>query len=1128
MARVRQTIHARQTRWTVPGVAACVLLACSGVASAAQARCTGLRFEHLSVEQGLSNGSVHAIHQDQRGFLWLGTEDGLNLYDGSSITIFRHQLGDPNSLSSSNFGKIYEDESGLLWFGTWGGGLDRYDPATNRFVHYRHDPGNPASISSDRIEFLVGDGAGGLWIGTERDGLNRYDGATGTFVRYRHDPADPNSLPNDRALAGWLDGEGGLWVGTDGGLSRLTIATGVFEHVPVDPDSDTGLSSPRVRALAHRDGQLWIGTRGGGLNRLDLSTRRIEKFTHQPGAAGTLSGDAIARLHVDSNGTLWVATYAHGLNCYDGDSGFHRVPESSVEPHSLSGSRVESFYEDRSRNLWIGTRGGGVNRLDLKGQKFVSYVHDPDIVNGLPHPGVHAITGVHDAAGDALWIGTDGGGLTRFDRGTGRFATVRHDDEDPESLSGDRVLALLSARDGTLWVGTYTGGLNRRSGQGGFVAYRHDPADPSSLSGNRVQVLFEDRDGDVWAGTASGLNRVRTGADGSVTFDVFRLDAGDAGSISSNYITAIAQDRAGTLWFGTQRGLNAYDPDTGRFRRYLNDPDVSNSLASDIVQAVIEDVTRDGLLWVATEDGGLNRFDTNTGEFRVYAERDGLPSNAVAALEQDDTGMLWLSTSRGLSRFDPIAEQFRNYDQTDGLLTHSFIRNASWRSERGEIFFGSVAGLSLFHPDNVQDNPYVPSVVLTSFKKFNEEVEFGRPLSAIDELTLNYDDNFFSFEFAALDFTAPIKNQYAYMLEGVDPGWVSAGNRNYANYTGVDPGRYVFRVIGSNNDGRWNDAGTSIRLTIAPPFWQTLWFRAGLLLSLALFVTVAYQWRTRVIRLRNRRLQEINSRLNQEAAERRRAEAQRERFVAELESKNAELERFTYTVSHDLKTPLVTIDGFLDLIEIDAAAGNTLAISEDIGHLHKATANMKRLLDDLLELSRAGMQVRPPTRVALSEVVDETLSLLAGPLETSGVTVAVDDDMPDVLVDRLRLVEVFQNLFDNAVKFLGDQPEPRIEVGARPSDGMVRCRVRDNGVGIDPKHHQAVFGLFERIDVKGEGTGVGLALVRRIVEIYGGDVWVESEGAGRGTTFVFTLPAADSDTVDNPGVPPDALRQSQG
>ncbi len=426
------------------------------------------------------------------------------------------------------------------------------------------------------------------------------------------------------------------------------------------------------------------------------------------------------------------------------------------------------------------------------------------------------------------------------------------------------------------------------------------------------------------------------------------------------------------------------------------------------------------------------------------------------------------------------------------------------KARDGEMFFGGVTSLTSFFSDQVRDNPHRPPVVLTSFKVFGRELELERPLTSVDRVELGYDQNFVTLEFAALDYTAPSDNRYAYRLEGVDRDWIQAGTRPYAGYAHLTPGRYELRVKAANSDGVWNQAGRSLAIIVAPPYWQTWWFRGSAVALLGVSLLAAHLGRTRTMRFRNRLLKE-------QVAERKRAVEEQRRLIEELEMKNAEMERFTYTVSHDLKSPLVTIQGFAGYLERDVAAGDAVRMKRDVDKIVAAASRMHRLLDELLELSRVGRVVNRLTEVSFTDLAHEAAEAVAGQIDEGGVEIAIAPRMPIVVGDRVRLLEVLQNLIDNGVKFMGEQASPRIEIGSRRDGEETVFYVRDNGQGIDSAYHSKVFGLFERLDPQIDGTGIGLALVKRIVEVHRGRIWVESEGRGRGTTFYFTLPGSDLD-----------------
>ncbi len=485
---------------------------------------------------------------------------------------------------------------------------------------------------------------------------------------------------------------------------------------------------------------------------------------------------------------------------------------------------------------------------------------------------------------------------------------------------------------------------------------------------------------------------------------------------------------------------------------------------------------------------------------------------AVAAVHADSSGTVWVGTAGGgLNRFDPASGRFARLTEADGLAN--------------DVVYG------ILQDDRFQANSYPPPVVVTSFKIHQHEAELDRAVSHLEEVELGHRQNFFSFEFAALSFTRPDKNRYAYRLEGLDDDWIAAGSRRYASYTSVPPGHYVFQVKGSNNDGLWNEEGKSIRIVVRPPWWRTSWAYGLWVLALTVAIMGYGRHHRRKIareRLNAERERAISASLrdlaalkDEQLADRAEQLAEREKLIGQLQAKNDELMRFNYTVSHDLKNPLVTIKNFVGLIRKDMASGDRERVERDLDRIDASASRMQLMVAELLELSRIGRVVNPPEDVPFDELVHEASEVVAGVLAQRGVELHVASDLPAVRGDRIRLVEVVQNLLDNAVKFMGRQEKPRIEVGfrqdrdpgIRPLGGGRTGRlpvffVRDNGSGIDPAYGDRVFNLFERLDPGIDGTGIGLALVKRIVEIHGGRVWAESEGPGRGSTFCFTLPLA--------------------
>lgn len=801
------------------------------------------RFTHLTSEHGLSNDVVHCILQDSQGFMWFGTHDGLNKYDGYTFTIYRHRRSNPDSLSENTVYALYEDRAGTLWIGT-PVGLDSFTGEGARFTHH------PAI--GEEVSAVYEDAAGALWVGAASAGLFRYDRAAGQFVQYLPDPADPYSLSSDDVTAIYEDSSGALWVGTTDGLNAFDPVTERFTRYHHDPADPHSLSHGRITTISEdHTGTVWIGTGSqfepevGGLNAFDRTTGRFVRYLHDPRDRRSLSNNHVKSIYEDRSGILWIGTDG-GLNAFERATntfaGYYSDPS---DVRSLGGDSIIAIYQDRSGSLWFGSDGRGVSKYTQHGEKFVRYQYDPLDPNSLSGSKVGAIYEDHTGV---LWIGIHNGGLNRFDRSTGHFTYYTHDPGDPHSLGHNHVKALYEDHEGTLWVGTNRGldrlvlseveGFDRATGYasegGAFFHYIHDPDDLNSLSAGAVKVILEDHTHALWIGmeepgTLSKFDKT-TGA-----FTCYEHDPDDPDSFVNTYgVRAIYEDRAGDVWLGTYNGLVLFDRDAETFTQYRHDPDDPYSLSHNFVWSIYQD--RDGTLWVATS-GGLNRFDRDTGRFTVYTIEDGLASDGVGSILADKEGYLWMGTSGGgLSRFDPRTETFRNYDVDDGLTSNVFMHAVYHRSESGEMFFGTFDGVTAFYPADVQDNPYVPPIVLTAFRRFDEIVEFDRPLSDVEEIMLSYRDNFFAFEFAALDYTDPAGNQYAYKLEGFDKDWVYCGTRRYASYTNLPPGEYTFRVKGTNNDGVWNETGHAVQVTITPPFWKTWWFR---ILAAAIVLGVA-------------------------------------------------------------------------------------------------------------------------------------------------------------------------------------------------------------------------------------------------------------------------------------------------
>ena len=866
-----------------PRLALLALLLLWTWAGSAPAAPRSLRFERLSIEQGLTQQSVLTILQDRRGFMWFGTQAGLNRFDGYRFTAYRNDPGNPDSIPDNFVMASHEDEQGRLWFGTKGG-LTRFDHATGKFVRYvasegtvARNAGPGAAYSGNRaVMAILPAPGGGLWLATG-DGLQYLDPASGRLRSYRHDPGDPHTLRDNRVNALALDGRGHLWIGTAAGLDRLAPGAAHFDHYDLDR-ADPQRNTVLALSMGPRD-TLWIGT-AAGLEawRLGDGTAFAEPQRRRFGSRDGLGQDAdairISALYHDRGDTLWVGTELDGLKWLDPASGrFLSYRNDPADQHTLSDNQVTAVLVDRTGTLWAGTHFGGVSRTDLASGGFTRYGGN----EGLGRAKVRAI--VEDPDG-SVWLGTTGDGLMRMQRPGGRIERIG-----AGGMPGGLVTALAQAR-GRTWIGTPTG-LAWRDAAGRFGQTTLG----SSPGANYVQAIHAGRSGTLWIVTRGGLAALAPGQD---TVRTWRHDADDAASLGENYGFTALEDRRGILWVGTETGLERYDPATGRFTHLRPDPDNPHGLRHGRVYHLME--SKRGELWVGTA-GGLHRMEQGKEgmRFRFYPFTNGREAVSVGAMLEDEQGFIWASTTAGITRVDPGTGVTKSYTAKDGLVNGSYFVGAAVRGRDGQFYFGGTNGLTSFMPDAIRDNPYAPEVVITDFLVLNRS-RATPDFSEQAALTLSHRDSVFAFEFAALHYADPDGNRYAYQLEGFDQGWVDTdARRRYATYTNLDPGTYVFRVRASNKDGVWSTRPASLTITITPPFWKTPWFRTlAVLATLALF-TAAYRLRIRAFVAQKQRLErEVGARTlalrrQKESAERRKQEVEEQKNEVEQAHRNIAL-----------------------------------------------------------------------------------------------------------------------------------------------------------------------------------------------------------------------------------------------
>ena len=809
-----------------------LVIALALAAAPATAQRSRLAFERIAQERGLSNGTVTAIAQGKTGLLWFGTEDGLNLYNGSGFTLYRPIPGDSTSLSDGWVTGLLVTRDGTRWVGTLRGGLNRYLPRTQTFRRYRSTRGDPTSISSDQVNAMYEAPDGAIWVGTAQ-GLDRFDPATGRARRFQPVPDDSTTLGNDvLAIARGADGQ--LWVSARLGLFVFDPRRESFERV-----SDELHTRLVFTLLRGRDGLLWIGTEDELLAVEPRSRRVLHRFSSATGAQAAPIAGRVLALYQGPKKTIWVGSDG-GLASLDPSSGsFTNYRYDRDDPLSLGGNIVRSVLVDRGGVLWVGLETYGVSKHAPSAVHFEVIRHDPSAPRSLSDGYVRGIA--QDRRGD-VWIATQFGGLDRLDHESGRITVYRHRPGDPRSLPGDNVWATLEDRAGTMWVGLHAQGLgtfDRRTGS--FTRFELLPHDAS------VNVLYEDRAGSLLVGL-EGRGMVEISPDRRRVRS-YGKTLGDERVLADDDVQAILEDHEGMLWVGGARGLTRLDRRSGRVTRFRSVPGRRDALGADFVTNIYED--SHGTIWVATKGGGLSRFERSTGRFTTLGTADGLPHSFVYGILEDARGYLWLSTDDGIAKLDPRTRMVTRYGLEDGLQAREFNRRAHYRSPDGTMYFGGVNGVSIFRPDAVAPPPPPPRATFITMRVGNGAANYVIRYNADSVVRLAHDQNAFTVTFVALDFTSPEKINYAHRLEGLDRDWIGTGNRGEATYTNLRPGRYVLHVAATNVAGAWNRDAAAVTIVVARPWWATWWARILAVLIVAGLPVVAVRMRLRSIRRRS-------------------------------------------------------------------------------------------------------------------------------------------------------------------------------------------------------------------------------------------------------------------------------------
>ena len=1049
-----------------------------------------INFTHISADGGLSQNQILCVYEDLQGLLWIATQDGLNLYDGYKFRVFRHEPGNQNSLLDYAVNTICETDTGIFWIGTREG-MSRFDLWKNRFIHYTHKPDSSKSLVSNNVWHIYEDSENHLWIAT-LGGVSQFNPQTELFINYK--ASDSNSISSDFNLSVVEDSKKNIWIGGRSGLDRYNLNEKKFFNYKLNPDQPNSVSLNGILSLSIKNNTLWMGAYSG-LYSIDLN----EEVAFKKHILSEDENLSIRCIYIGNDGNIWAGTFREGLYRYFPESGKKFNYKHTDRIGSLSEDYISSIIEDTHGVIWIGTSASGINKYNSSSERFKTIK--------IPNPNSEINYGISSVLEDRsgnLWVGTESGSILKITNqfsDNPQFKFYQTDISLRTYFSSVEIRSLMEDKKGNIWAGSFGSGIYRINPENGIVTrMKNESNNKNSLANDFVHALYESPDGIIWIGTgAGGLNKFNS-VDNS--FVSYQYDPANDRSISSNEVTTVCEDKNGFIWAGTSvGGLNKLNPLTGEFDHFTHDVLNKKSISGNRIICLYVD--RKSNLWIGTFGGGLNKYNPEDNSFEYFSTRNGLPSNTINFITEDSHGNLWITTDKGLCVFNPESNTFKNFDVNDGLQGNEFIHGSGYLSKRaGNIYLGGINGLNIFNPDYINTQSKISNVVFTDFKVFNKSVLPGEdsPLKYnilyAEKVTLSHSENFFTFEFASLDFNNPDKNQYAYKLIGFNKDWINAGNQRFATFTNLDPGEYIFSVKATNSDGVWNEKGTSIIVTILPPWWQTWWAYIIYTIAIISILLLLRQFEMKRVKLRND-LQLKN------------IEAKKLLEVDKLKS------RFFANISHEFRTPLTLVLGITDKL---IKKTKDVESKNDFGVIRKNANRLLQLINQLLELSKleAGSVNIRVSKWDINKLLKRILSSFTSLAEQrniefifNGKPVNKPTEYKEVYlyIDPEKFETIIYNLVSNAFKFSPEGSVIEAEVIAHLH--FVDIRFTNTGVSIPEDKLKFIFDRFYQVDETSsrsyEGTGIGLALVKELVELHNGEIKASSI-EGKETTFEIRIP----------------------